>query len=53
MVSKELLKKMDDVEFMKHIDFVIDFISNETKNNRKYFMNAFNVLSEELKRRGL
>ena len=53
MVVKHIIKKMSTTEFLIHVDHVIDFISKQSKKNRRYFMNDFNFLSDELKRRGL
>ena len=53
MVVKNIIKKISTTEFLIHVDYVIDFISKQSKKNRRYFMNDFNILSDELKRRGL
>jgi len=46
-------QELTDDQLLSKIDYIIDTLSLETKTIKNRFMFIFNVLSDELKRRGL
>ena len=52
-IKSDYAQKLTDDQLLSKIDYIIDTLSLETKTIKNRFMFIFNVLSDELKRRGL